>query len=86
MAKKQIIIMDEVDGMAGGDRGGVAQLISFIKKTQVSRGKKVMVLVSSCNVGSGILELKYLFNVGPHHLHLQRSSVAKSEIVGELVL
>jgi replication factor C subunit 1 len=38
MTKKQIIIMDEVDGMAGGDRGGVAQLISFIKKTHVSRG------------------------------------------------
>ncbi|KAF9206942.1 hypothetical protein BGZ49_001536 [Haplosporangium sp. Z 27] len=33
MAKKQLIIMDEVDGMAGGDRGGIAQLISFIKKT-----------------------------------------------------
>lgn len=36
MAKKQLIIMDEVDGMAGGDRGGVAQMIAFIKKTQVS--------------------------------------------------
>lgn len=36
MSKKQVIIMDEVDGMAGGDRGGVAQLISFIKKTHVS--------------------------------------------------
>jgi len=35
MAKRQLIIMDEVDGMAGGDRGGVAQLIAFIKKTQV---------------------------------------------------
>lgn len=35
MAKKQLIIMDEVDGMAGGDRGGVAQMIAFIKKTQV---------------------------------------------------
>ncbi|KAG0213881.1 hypothetical protein BGX28_003305 [Mortierella sp. GBA30] len=34
MGKRQLIIMDEVDGMAGGDRGGVAQLISFIKKTQ----------------------------------------------------
>ncbi|KAF9434321.1 hypothetical protein BGZ76_008211 [Entomortierella beljakovae] len=32
-AKKQLIIMDEVDGMAGGDRGGIAQLIAFIKKT-----------------------------------------------------
>ncbi|KAF9115055.1 AP-3 complex subunit delta [Mortierella sp. AM989] len=33
MAKRQLIIMDEVDGMAGGDRGGIAQLITFIKKT-----------------------------------------------------
>ncbi|KAI8352966.1 replication factor RFC1 C terminal domain-containing protein [Mortierella sp. GBAus27b] len=35
MSKKQLIIMDEVDGMSGGDRGGVAQLILFIKKTHV---------------------------------------------------
>ncbi|KAF9945681.1 hypothetical protein BGZ72_001105, partial [Mortierella alpina] len=56
MAKKQLIIMDEVDGMAGGDRGGVAQLISFIKKTQVPiicicndrQSPKVRSLVNSC--------------------------------------
>ncbi|KAF9365235.1 hypothetical protein BGX34_010798 [Mortierella sp. NVP85] len=56
MAKKQIIIMDEVDGMAGGDRGGVAQLISFIKKTHVPiicicndrQSPKVRSLVNSC--------------------------------------
>jgi replication factor C subunit 1 len=29
------IIMDEVDGMSTGDRGGIAELISMIKKTQV---------------------------------------------------
>jgi len=27
--------MDEVDGMSSGDRGGVAELIALIKKTQV---------------------------------------------------
>ncbi|KAF9317635.1 hypothetical protein BG003_000574 [Podila horticola] len=56
MSKKQVIIMDEVDGMAGGDRGGVAQLISFIKKTHVPiicicndrQSPKVRSLVNSC--------------------------------------
>ncbi|KAF9897779.1 hypothetical protein BX616_004994, partial [Lobosporangium transversale] len=56
MAKKQLIIMDEVDGMAGGDRGGIAQLISFIKKTRVPiicicndrQSPKVRSLVNSC--------------------------------------
>ncbi|KAG0328122.1 hypothetical protein BGZ99_006138 [Dissophora globulifera] len=56
MAKKQLIVMDEVDGMAGGDRGGVAQLISFIKKTHVPiicicndrQSPKVRSLVNSC--------------------------------------
>ncbi|KAF9421647.1 hypothetical protein BGZ94_008791 [Podila epigama] len=56
MAKKQVIIMDEVDGMAGGDRGGIAQLISFIKKTHVPiicicndrQSPKVRSLVNSC--------------------------------------
>lgn len=31
---KTVIVMDEVDGMSAGDRGGVAQLIQFIKKTK----------------------------------------------------
>lgn len=30
---KFVIIMDEVDGMSGGDRGGVGQLASFCRKT-----------------------------------------------------
>ncbi|KAL6941721.1 hypothetical protein ACO0RG_002858 [Hanseniaspora osmophila] len=40
--KKFVIIMDEVDGMSGGDRGGVGQLTSFIRKT-----KTPMILI--CN-------------------------------------
>lgn len=27
--------MDEVDGMSSGDRGGMAELISLIKKTKI---------------------------------------------------
>jgi len=35
MTSKHVIIMDEVDGMSGADRGGIAELIQFIKKTKV---------------------------------------------------
>lgn len=31
--KRFVIIMDEVDGMSGGDRGGVGQLAAFCRKT-----------------------------------------------------
>eukprot|EP00798_Chlamydomonas_sp_ICE-L_P027941 gene27941-biopygen3368 len=33
--KKQLLIMDEVDGMSGGDRGGVQDLIQTIKSSKV---------------------------------------------------
>ncbi|GAA6060829.1 hypothetical protein JCM10212_005247 [Sporobolomyces blumeae] len=33
--RKSIIIMDEVDGMSAGDRGGVGALNAFIRKTKV---------------------------------------------------
>ncbi|KAJ1922247.1 DNA replication factor C complex subunit Rfc1 [Mycoemilia scoparia] len=33
--KKTAVIMDEVDGMSGGDRGGTMELIQVIKKTKV---------------------------------------------------
>ncbi|KAI9098333.1 putative DNA replication factor C subunit Rfc1 [Phlyctochytrium arcticum] len=33
--KLQVLIMDEVDGMSGGDRGGSAELIQIIKKSKV---------------------------------------------------
>jgi replication factor C subunit 1 len=33
--KKMVLIMDEVDGMSAGDRGGVGALASIAKKTQI---------------------------------------------------
>lgn len=38
----QCIIMDECDGMSAGDRGGMAELIQLIKKTQVP-------IICACN-------------------------------------
>ena len=32
---KSLIIMDEVDGMSGGDRGGVGAIIQMIKNSKV---------------------------------------------------
>ena len=34
-SKKMVLIMDEVDGMSGGDRGGVTELISILKSTKI---------------------------------------------------
>ncbi|ORZ41021.1 hypothetical protein BCR44DRAFT_1424220 [Catenaria anguillulae PL171] len=34
-SSKHCIIMDEVDGMSGSDRGGLQELVALIKKTQV---------------------------------------------------
>ncbi|CAE8736092.1 unnamed protein product, partial [Polarella glacialis] len=34
LTKKAVIIMDEVDGMGAGDRGGMASMIRMIKKTK----------------------------------------------------
>lgn len=33
--EKSLIIMDEVDGMSSGDRGGITAIISMIKNTKV---------------------------------------------------
>lgn len=33
--KRQMLIMDEVDGMSGGDRGGLQDLVDTIKRTRV---------------------------------------------------
>lgn len=33
--EKTLIIMDEVDGMSSGDRGGITAIIDMIKKTKV---------------------------------------------------
>lgn len=32
---KSCLIMDEVDGMSAGDRGGVGALVALVKKTKV---------------------------------------------------
>ncbi|KAJ2808843.1 DNA replication factor C complex subunit Rfc1 [Coemansia guatemalensis] len=34
-SKRLVVVMDEVDGMSGGDRGGSTELIQLIKKTRV---------------------------------------------------
>lgn len=54
--KKVVLIMDEVDGMSGGDRGGAAELASLIRKSKIpvicicndSRSPKVTPLLKVC--------------------------------------
>ena len=33
--EKSLLIMDEVDGMSSGDRGGIAAIINIIKKSKI---------------------------------------------------
>lgn len=33
--RKTVLIMDEVDGMSGSDRGGITKLIQLIKTTKI---------------------------------------------------
>ena len=59
--KRQVLIMDEVDGMSGGDRGGVADLIQSIK---VRNARFI------CAPGPLTHPLPVIQD--PHHLYLQR--------------
>merc|ERR1719421_1457608 len=81
LTKKALIIMDEVDGMGAGDRGGNAALIKMIKKTRNpiicicndAHSQKIRSLAFSC------YDLKFTRPpkgtiAQPHHLHLQRCS------------
>ncbi|KAJ1962217.1 DNA replication factor C complex subunit Rfc1 [Dipsacomyces acuminosporus] len=34
-AKRTVVIMDEIDGMSGGDRGGSTELIQLVKRTKI---------------------------------------------------
>lgn len=60
-SKRNLIIMDEVDGMGSGDRGGIQQLIKFIKVSKIPiicicndrSSPKMRSLVSHC------LDLKF---------------------------
>lgn len=53
---KSLIIMDEVDGMSAGDRGGIGALNSFLKKTKIpiiaiandSKSQKMKPLLNTC--------------------------------------
>ena len=49
---KTCLIMDEVDGMSAGDRGGVGALNSLIKKTKVSRYQLVDLLTRYLHIWS----------------------------------
>ena len=42
VTKKHVLIMDEVDGMSAGDRGGMAELILLIRKTRIP-------IICACN-------------------------------------
>ncbi|KAI9332356.1 replication factor RFC1 C terminal domain-containing protein [Obelidium mucronatum] len=56
LVKRQVLIMDEVDGMSAGDRGGITELINIIKKTKIPiicicndrQSPKVKSLVNHC--------------------------------------
>lgn len=54
MTDKSVLIMDEVDGMSAGDRGGVGALNALIKKT------KVQALAFPVFVSSFISDLPHL--------------------------
>jgi replication factor C subunit 1 len=47
---KTCLIMDEVDGMSAGDRGGVGALNTLIRKTRV--GQTLLVLMTDAMVRS----------------------------------
>ena len=62
ISKKSVIIMDEVDGVGAGDRGGLAALIQVIKQTKTPiicicndrMNRKLQSLVNHC------LDLKFM--------------------------
>ena len=62
MTKKSVIIMDEVDGVGAGDRGGLAALIQVIKQSKTPiicicndrMNRKLQSLVNHC------LDLKFM--------------------------
>lgn len=55
-AKKRLVIMDEVDGMSTGDRGGIVELTKIIKSSLIPiicicndrESQKVRPLTSCC--------------------------------------
>ena len=69
--QKLVLIMDEVDGMSAGDRGGVGQLAAICRKT---------------NVFFNLLELYSPVSclqpwTDSHYMYLQRTETAKDEAI-----
>jgi hypothetical protein len=62
-ADKLVLIMDEVDGMSGGDRGGVGALNALIKKTKIP-------IIAICN-DRGSVKMKPLMST-TYHLQYRR--------------
>lgn len=50
-SKGRVIIMDEVDGMSGSDRGGIQELILMIKKSKVCMWVYMCMYVWVCVCG-----------------------------------
>lgn len=82
--KKRLIIMDEVDGMSRGDRGGIGELIKIIATSMVPivcicndrDNAKVRPLISHCYDLSYSKPSSYSFD---HHF------IARNDIVNRLV-
>lgn len=73
-APKRIIIMDEVDGMGGSDRGGIAELIKIIKISKIP-------IICICNDRQS-MKIKSLAN---HCYDLRVKRPTKTQIATRLV-
>ena len=55
-SKKSVIIMDEVDGLGAGDRGGIGALVKIIKESKTpiicicndTEDRKLVTLINHC--------------------------------------
>lgn len=71
--QRTLIIMDEVDGMAGGDKGGIPALVSMIKSTKVP-------IICICNDRQS----PKLKTLAKHCLELKFSKPNKLQIIKKL--
>jgi hypothetical protein len=67
ISNQSVLILDEVDGMSAGDRGGIGAINALIRKT------KVNIYLYLCD------EHLHQNHSDSHYLYLQRSYSAKDE-------